>query len=153
MNRIETAIQQASCVFVLGDNATSPEVQHELSARNIPYCLLDPSEEAESTESTAAPQALSVDALGPALNSRSSGMIVVVAPSFMETGLDTLAGIVAAAQSRPRLFFVTKAMNKSALPSQLRSWKIQQIKWKNLKICCKLFSRFFYKQKCKYKFN
>ena len=111
MNRIETAIQQACCVFVLGDNATSPEVQQELSARNIPFCLLDQHE--ETSEETGSQLKVFRSGLGPALNS-SSGMIVVVAPSFME--LAALAGLIATAQPRPRLL-CNQAMNNLHCPA------------------------------------
>ena len=123
MHRIESALLQNRCVFVLGDGLINAKSQVELSKRNIPAVSI-------TGETLDGIHPFSKEAFAPA--TEKNGVVVLVDPSLSEEHIDELATLLKESNPRPQIFIVSKAYNRFSLPMVMLGWKLHQLKYNGL---------------------
>ncbi len=123
MNRVEVAIQDSRCVLVFGSKVLAEaDVLGELRRRpGIPATTL-------GGDLPSPCVALNADTMAHALAKEGGVICLVEADSIDAQGIQTLATLVQAAPSKPRLVVVGRAFNPFLLPAPLRLLKFEHEK-------------------------
>lgn len=119
MQRIQSAIAQSRCVFILGSGLVGSAAETELGKKDLYAVSLT----AETSEQI---QAFNADSLAPA--TKNQGIIVLVEPDFGEAHLEELVTFITNQPQRPQLFIVAKFYNRFSMPMSMMSLKMTHIK-------------------------
>ena len=119
MQRIQSAIAQSRCVFVLGSGLVGSAAEAELSKKGLHAVSLT----AETSEHT---HAFNAENLSPA--TKNQGIIVLVEPDFGEAHLEELVTFITNQPQRPQLFIVAKFYNRFSMPMSMMSLKMTHFK-------------------------
>ena len=119
MQRIQTAIAQKRCVFVLGSGLIGSDAESELTKKRLHAVSL-------TEESSEHVLAFSAEALAPA--AKNQGIIVFVEPDFGEAHIEELVTFITNQPQRPQLFIVAKFYNRFSMPMSMLSLKMTHLK-------------------------
>ena len=119
MQRIQSAIAQSRCVFILGSQLVGSAAEAELSKKRLYAVSLT----AETSEHV---HPFSADSLTPA--TQNQGVIVLVEPDFGEDHLEELVTFITNQPQRPQIFIVAKFYNRFSMPMSMMSLKMTHVK-------------------------